>query len=48
MSDLNMLCGPGGRERTEKEYHRLLTKSGFRPIAVHRAGRYDLIESCVW
>jgi ubiquinone/menaquinone biosynthesis C-methylase UbiE len=47
MSDLNMLCGPGGRERTEREYYRLLTESGFRPTAVHRAGRFNLIESCL-
>lgn len=47
MSDLNMLRGPGGRERTEREYYRLLTESGFRPMAVHRAGRFNLIESCL-
>jgi ubiquinone/menaquinone biosynthesis C-methylase UbiE len=47
MSDLNMLRGPGGRERTEREYCRLLTESGFRPTAVHRAGRFNLIESCL-
>jgi hypothetical protein len=45
MSDLNMLRGPGGRERTEREYHRLLTESGFRPTAVLRAGRFNLTES---
>jgi len=45
MSDLNMLRGPGGRERTESEYSRLLTESGFRPIAVVRAGRFNLTES---
>lgn len=45
MSDLNMLRGPGGRERTEREYYRLLTESGFRPIAALRAGRFDLTES---
>jgi ubiquinone/menaquinone biosynthesis C-methylase UbiE len=47
MNDLNMLRGPGGRERTEEEYQRLLTESGFRPITVHRAGRFNLVESCV-
>ncbi|GIQ75537.1 hypothetical protein BraRD5C2_39780 [Bradyrhizobium sp. RD5-C2] len=47
MSDLNMLRGPGGRERTEREYHRLLTESGFRPAAVFRAGRFNLTESLV-
>ncbi|WP_234685878.1 methyltransferase [Bradyrhizobium monzae] len=45
MSDLNMLRGPGGRERTESEYGRLLTESGFRPIAAVRAGRFNLTES---
>jgi O-methyltransferase/methyltransferase family protein len=47
MSDLNMLRGPGGRERTETEYRRLLAECGFRTIAAHRAGRYNLLESCV-
>jgi hypothetical protein len=45
MSDLNMLRGPGGRERTQREYQRLLTESGFRTVAVHPAGRYNLIEA---
>ncbi len=31
-SDLNMLVGPGGRERTLDEYERLLEDSGFRLI----------------
>jgi len=31
MSDLNMLRGPGGLERTEKEYRHLLNENGFRP-----------------
>ncbi len=47
MSDLNMLRGPGGRERTEKQYHRLLTESGFRPTSLHPAGRFNVIESHV-
>jgi O-methyltransferase domain/Dimerisation domain len=47
MSDLNMLRGPGGRERTENEYHRLLTESGFRPTTLHPAGRFNVIESRV-
>jgi ubiquinone/menaquinone biosynthesis C-methylase UbiE len=45
MSDLNMLRGPGGRERTEKEYRRLLTESGFRPTSLHPAGRFNVIEA---
>jgi hypothetical protein len=47
LSDLNMLRGPGGRERTENEYHRLLTESGFHPTALHPAGRFNVIESRV-
>jgi O-methyltransferase domain/Dimerisation domain len=47
MSDLNMLRGPGGRERTENEYHRLLTESGFLPTSLHPAGRFNVIESRV-
>jgi O-methyltransferase domain/Dimerisation domain len=30
MSDLNMMIGPGGRERTADEYERLLTAAGLR------------------
>lgn len=30
MSDLNMLVGPGGRERTEGEYAQLLTEAGLQ------------------
>ena len=45
MSDLNMMCGPGGRERTRCEYERLLTTSGFRLEAVHAAGRFSAIEA---
>jgi hypothetical protein len=29
LSDLNMLVGPGGQERTEAEYHMLYTAAGF-------------------
>jgi len=45
MSDLNMLRGPGGLERTEKEYHRLLTEHGFRPLSISPAGRFSVIEA---
>jgi hypothetical protein len=45
MSDLNMLRGPGGLERTEKEYHRLLTENGFRLMSVFPAGRFGVIEA---
>lgn len=30
MSDLNMLVGPGGQERTEQEYARVLTEAGLQ------------------
>ena len=45
MSDLNMLRGPGGLERTEKEYHRLLNENGFRPTSIYPAGRFSVIEA---
>jgi hypothetical protein len=47
MSDLNMLRGPGGLERTEQEYRRLLDDCGFHPIAVYPAGRFSVIEARV-
>jgi orsellinic acid C2-O-methyltransferase len=34
MSDLNMLLLPGGQERTEAEFHALLTASGFRLMGI--------------
>lgn len=45
MSDLNMLCGPGGCERTEGQYRELLEQSGFDLVAVHPAGRFNVIEA---
>jgi DNA-binding HxlR family transcriptional regulator len=47
MSDLNMLRGPGGLERTEQEYRRLLDDCGFHRIAVYPAGRFSVIEARV-
>jgi hypothetical protein len=47
MSDLNMLRGPGGLERTEKEYHHLLNENGFRLISIIPAGRFSVIEAGV-
>jgi O-methyltransferase domain len=47
LSDLNMLRGPGGLERTEKEYHRLLSESGFRPTSIYPAGYFSVIEARV-
>jgi hypothetical protein len=34
MLDLMMLVGPGGQERTEQEYSKLLAKAGFRLVRV--------------
>jgi SAM-dependent methyltransferase len=45
MSDLNMLRGPGGCERTEGQYRELLEQSGFALAAVHQAGRFKVIEA---
>jgi hypothetical protein len=47
MSDLNMLRGPGGLERTEKKYCRLLDDAGFQQLAVLPAGRFSVIEARV-
>ena len=44
-SDLNMLRGPGGRERSEAEYRSLLSDSGLRTTRVLHAGRFNLIEA---
>jgi DNA-binding HxlR family transcriptional regulator len=45
MSDLNMLRGPGGCERTEGQYRELLEQSGFALASVHPAGRFNVIEA---
>jgi hypothetical protein len=45
MSDLNMLSGGGGCERTEGEFRALLAKAGFRLERVVPAGRYAVMES---
>jgi len=45
LSDLNMLRGPGGCERTEGQYRDLIEQSGFALIAVHPAGRFNVIEA---
>jgi ubiquinone/menaquinone biosynthesis C-methylase UbiE len=45
MSDLNMLRGPGGLERTEQQYRHLLNEFGFDPVAVFPAGRFSVIEA---
>jgi hypothetical protein len=44
-SDLNMLVGPGGRERTEDEYGLLLERAGLRLARVIDTGtRVTLLE----
>ncbi|KRR19142.1 hypothetical protein CQ14_27790 [Bradyrhizobium lablabi] len=45
MSDLNMMRGPGGSERTKGQYRDLLERSGFALAAVHPAGRFNVIEA---
>ena len=45
MSDLNMLSGIGGWERSEGEFRDLLAKGGFRMECVVPAGRYCVIEA---
>jgi SAM-dependent methyltransferase len=45
LSDLNMLRGPGGAERTEGEYRALLSQGGFEMERVLKAGRMNVIEA---
>ena len=45
LSDLNMLRGPGGCERTEQQYCLLLEQSGFRQTSIRSAGRFNVIEA---
>jgi SAM-dependent methyltransferase len=45
LSDLNMLRGPGGLERTERQYAELLSQSGFGLAAIYPAGRFNVIEA---
>jgi hypothetical protein len=44
MSDLNMLRGPGGRERTEAEYRRLAVSAGFGFIGTIGIGSFSLVK----
>jgi SAM-dependent methyltransferase len=44
LSDLNMLRGPGGAERTESEYRDLLGQAGFALAHVVCAGRASVVE----
>ena len=46
-SDLNMLVGPGGHERTEAAFRELLTASGLRVVAVTAlVDGYSVLETC--
>jgi hypothetical protein len=45
LSDLNMLRGPGGSERTEAQYRDLLGETGFAVTSVTVAGRFAVIEA---
>lgn len=45
MSDLNMLRGPGGKERTEREYQNLLENCRLEMTGVRPAGRFAVIEA---
>jgi tRNA A58 N-methylase Trm61 len=45
LSDLNMLRGPGGLERTERQYRELFDRSGFDLVATYSAGRFNVIEA---
>jgi cyclopropane fatty-acyl-phospholipid synthase-like methyltransferase len=47
LSDLNMLRGPGGCERTENEHRELLVKGGFRVTSIIPIGRVSVIEAAV-
>jgi hypothetical protein len=44
MSDLNMLRGPGGRERTEAEYRRLAVLGGFAFERTTGIGPFSLVK----
>lgn len=45
LSDLNMLVGPGGRERTREEFAELLAAGGWRLADFHDAGPRYIIEA---
>ena len=45
LSDLNMLRGPGGRERTGTRYAQLLHEAGFAHKATYPAGRFSIVEA---
>ncbi len=43
LNDLNMLRGPGGRERTEEEYRRMVVGAGLSVTSAVPTGRYDVL-----
>lgn len=43
LSDLNMLRGPGGYERSESTYRSLAANAGLRIVDVREAGRFALV-----
>jgi SAM-dependent methyltransferase len=45
MSDLNMLRGPGGLERSERQYRLLLEQTGFCQKSLVSAGLFSVIEA---
>jgi hypothetical protein len=45
LSDLNMLRGPGGSERTADEFRALLRRSGFEITRILPAGRVAVLET---
>jgi hypothetical protein len=44
-SDLNMLVGPGGMERTRDEFDALLASGGWKLVAAHPAATHHVIEA---
>jgi hypothetical protein len=44
-SDLNMLVGPGGMERTRDEFDALLAAGGWKLVAAHPAATHHVIEA---
>jgi len=45
LSSLNMLRGPGGRERTKIQYFKLLEDSGFDLTSISCAGLFSIMEA---
>ena len=45
LSDLNMMRGPGGLERTPTQYKDLLKSAGFEVRRIVPAGRFAVIEA---